>query len=396
MSEDMLSENQRRDLDSLKNRFHLSEEAVNLIRDDWIYGLSSEQTKEYLKPGMKLWQMRIISKCLRAGYDTALIELVGKRGSSEEVLKMVLTLYEKGVPVADIEEQLEETKNAAVLMQIFSNFKEKIDMDELKMRERQDSEPNDNTKTETNQNTDFYKDELSAIKQEIANLTKINGEKDELLKQIEAKDAEIAALKKDKEELDGLLNEAQTSRMMEKSEREKCEVALSAKRNEVEELKKRVADLEKRLDDKNHLENTNGKEAKTGKSTQVTTSMATDVEASYETRKTETFPIIYQAMVADSSGRIIGTMPLEHMKKQSSGVSGIASVLGFKKKSRRDIVKMLTDGKLSTDQLTQIKVAISKGLNEEQLSQVIHSGAPAEQMREIIEIAESLNALGYA
>ena len=57
---------------------------------------------------------------------------------------------------------------------------------------------------------------------------------------------------------------------------------------------------------------------------------------------------------------------------------------------------MLTDGKLSTDQLTQIKIAISKGLNEEQLSQVIHSGVPAEQMREIIEIAESLNALGYA
>ena len=79
MSEEMLSENQRRDLDSLKNRFHLSEEAVNLIRDDWIYGLSSEQTKEYLKPGMKLWQMRLISKCLRAGYDMALIELVGKR-----------------------------------------------------------------------------------------------------------------------------------------------------------------------------------------------------------------------------------------------------------------------------------------------------------------------------
>ena len=93
MSEEMLSENQRRDLDSLKNRFHLSEEAVNLIRDDWIYGLSSEQTKEYYSLG-KRNDVRESAKRLRRQYlrykdaeivysiqHKKLLEMAGKAGA---------------------------------------------------------------------------------------------------------------------------------------------------------------------------------------------------------------------------------------------------------------------------------------------------------------------------
>ena len=75
------------------------------------------------------------------------------------------------------------------------------------------------------------------------------------------------------------------------------------------------------------------------------------------------------------------------------GLVGIFSRLGIKTKSRRNLVKLVIDGELDRNQLVQIKIAIEKGLTENQLEDIINSRVPAERMKEIIEIAELENGL---
>ena len=89
-------------------------------------------------------------------------------------------------------------------------------------------------------------------------------------------------------------------------------------------------------------------------------------------------------------------MPLAVEKSTPSKQSGMYALMGklaFKKKSRQDIVGMVAGGRLSTEQLVQIKYAIERGLTEQQLVHLINSCVPPEQMKEIIEIAELENNL---
>ena len=100
------------------------------------------------------------------------------------------------------------------------------------------------------------------------------------------------------------------------------------------------------------------------------------------------FPGIgYNVAVLDGNGKIVSCMPVERMerKKERSSVSALFSRLAFKKKI--DIVKLVAEKDLEPKQLVQIRSAIEKGLNEEQLLVLINNQIPAEQMEEIINIA---------
>ena len=53
--------------------------------------------------------------------------------------------------------------------------------------------------------------------------------------------------------------------------------------------------------------------------------------------------------------------------------------LGFKKKSRQDIVKLVAAGNLVPAQLIQIKSGIERGLTEGQLVELINNNVSAEK-----------------
>ena len=79
-------------------------------------------------------------------------------------------------------------------------------------------------------------------------------------------------------------------------------------------------------------------------------------------------------------------------KRKSYGVKAFFSRLAHKKKI--DLVRLVTENELSAQQLVQIRLAIEKGLTEEQLKVLIHKKPPAEQMAEIIQIAIYENGRG--
>ena len=105
-------------------------------------------------------------------------------------------------------------------------------------------------------------------------------------------------------------------------------------------------------------------------------------------------PAYYNMPVADANGNVMQTVPIEkEIKKSTMGVIKIISNLMFKKKSRQDIVKLVATGELIPPQLALIKTAIEKGLTENQLIELINNKVPADQMKEIIEIAVLENEL---
>lgn len=108
-------------------------------------------------------------------------------------------------------------------------------------------------------------------------------------------------------------------------------------------------------------------------------------------------PVFYQLPVMDANGRVVQRVQLERsIKKGSQGAfTGLLGKLGFMKKSRQDIVKLLASGDLVPAQLVQIRCAIEKGLTESQLVELINNNVPAEKMKEIIDIAVLENSMEY-
>lgn len=101
--------------------------------------------------------------------------------------------------------------------------------------------------------------------------------------------------------------------------------------------------------------------------------------------------------VVDANGRVIQHVQVERtVRKANPGAfTGLLGKLGFMKKSRQDIVKLLASGDLVPAQLVQIKSAIEKGLTEAQLVELINNNVSAEKMKEIIDIAVLENSMDY-
>lgn len=133
-------------------------------------------------------------------------------------------------------------------------------------------------------------------------------------------------------------------------------------------------------------------------------------EENKETSDTQTFfserplpqgayqiPVYYQLPVIDANGRIVQHVQVEKtIRKANQGaVTGLLGKLGFIKKSRQDIVKLLASGDLVPAQLVQIRNAIEKGLTENQLVELINNNVSAEKMKEIIDIAVLENTMDY-
>ena len=113
-----------------------------------------------------------------------------------------------------------------------------------------------------------------------------------------------------------------------------------------------------------------------------------------ESAQPQPIPGVYYTVGVATNNRQMIPMQLEQTaKSKQTGMYALAGKLGFKKKSRTDIVCMVARGDLNTAQLVQIKHAIERGLTEQQLVHLIESCVPPEQMKEIIEIAVLENKL---
>lgn len=394
-------------LDKVMLNSKYSEDVKALVRSDVEYGLSKEQIEEYYRQDWDIERMKIYSRCLRNGYEKDVIGILTQDGFDWRIMKVALEFYERRVPIDVVEqfmydmespvemkkaleaylknleaakesipvspeyvkkcfEQIEESiKGLSIAQDRYDALSEKLD--ELKT-EKMDKEVEQRLVDENKLLTE------QAIKQqETINL----GEQKiaELRNSLEGKDKEVKKLEKTVTELKQTIGE---------------------KDSEISELKAELENQTRVIEDnkeEKELHTTKAAPEVPKESVMESTDKQQVTAVPYIPQVSNVIPVYVQVPVTEQ-GKVVDKVVIDRMERKSvSGVAAILGKLGFKKKSRQDIVRLVANGDLNPEQLEQIKIGMEKGLTESQLEQLINNNLSPERMEKVIAIAELDNRM---
>ena len=385
-------------LKEIKNANRFEDDVYLLVEEDLTFGLEKDQIDLYLKKNFKLSQMKVLSSYLRKGIDVEFVELVANHPElTGYQVQVALDFFQKGVPIATIESSVGNKSNVAEMKELFQSVLEKAKAARVGAED-----------------APAYVKEM--MEQMAASIEKIQYQEqryDELNKKLTI----FESTKRDEEVRDNLLqkyNDAEAIMDSQQTKLNQANSTISRLREQVTDKEKEMKRMQTRIDT---LEDKLLVRAdKPEKDTLVVAKNATvDSEPENTTVKEEkqaapnitapipdmfpgsnAIPVYYQMPVVDAQGRMVQRVPVEKtMRKSETGVAALIGRLGFKKKSRQDIVKLVASGDLVPAQLIQIKTGMERGLTEGQLVELINNNVSAEKMKEIIEIAVLENSMDY-
>lgn len=375
-------------IDILKSGKRYSEEIIALIKDDLEYGFSKEQTELYLKSGYNIGQMRVYSECLRDGKSEEFLSLIERTELTAPQMQIAFEFYKKGVPIATIEEVVARKETPIAMKTAFSKFLEQIQT----VKQETVTEPE-------------YVQELVKKMEEIVSKICFQekrydalNEKLTIFESTKADEQIRENLVKENADKEQLLNDQQDKLNQANSAISRLREQLEFKDKEMNRMSNRIETLEDKLLHATNVNAVTSSESKKEEERNVQSEIKKEGAAmAQQTIVTEPMgiPIFYQIPVVDMQGRVIQKVQIDRSESKSNGVIGLLSKLGFKKKSRADIVKLVASGNLVPAQLIQIKSGIEKGLTEGQLVELINNNVAAEKMKEIIEIAVLENSMEY-
>ena len=363
-------------MNNLRKNPKFTEEILKLVESDLQYGLTIEETEMYTSKRFDYAQMNVYSACLRNGYPEDVRDCITRDGLTGEQMAVALEFYEKGVPLKTVAEITENSTHTAFMMKkLFQSIVSKVQAAGEAVQAQDD----------------YAKDLLEQIKLVVEKIEFQEKRYDSLNEKLK----ELQTAGQDAKIQNNLLSQlAEKDSMLEKQQNELNEARgmIVRLRNEMDVIRKERDRLEKRTEEMEKEAVVNSNEAKQQEITMTdkkeeTTHMV-QAEVKQEAPVFPTFPGVgYNVAVLDGNGKVVSFMPVERMepKKEKSPVSALFSRLAFKKKI--DIVKLVAEKDLEPKQLVQIRSAIEKGLNEDQLLVLINNQIPAEQMEEIINIA---------
>lgn len=363
-------------MNNLRKNPKFTEEILKLVESDLQYGLTIEETEMYTSKRFDYAQMKVYSACLRNGYPEDVRDCITRDGLTGEQMAVALEFYEKGVPLKTVAEITENSTHTAFMMKkLFQSIVSKVQAAGEAVQAQDD----------------YAKDLLEQIKLVVEKIEFQEKRYDSLNEKLK----ELQTAGQDAKIQNNLLSQlAEKDSMLEKQQNELNEARgmIVRLRNEMDVIRKERDRLEKRTEEMEKEAVVNSNEAKQQEITMTdkkeeTTHMV-QAEVKQEAPVFPTFPGVgYNVAVLDGNGKVVSFMPVERMepKKEKSPVSALFSRLAFKKKI--DIVKLVAEKDLEPKQLVQIRSAIEKGLNEDQLLVLINNQIPAEQMEEIINIA---------
>lgn len=375
-------------IDILKSGKRYSEEIIALIKDDLEYGFSKEQTELYLKSGYNIGQMRVYSECLRDGKSEEFLSLIERTELTAPQMQIAFEFYKKGVPIATIEEVLARKETPIAMKAAFGKFLEQIQT----------------VKQETATEPEYVQELVKKMEEIVSKICFQDkrydalNEKLTVLESTKADEQIRENLVKENADKEQLLNDQQDKLNQANSAISRLREQLEFKDKEMNRMSNRIETLEDKL---LHATNVNvGTSSEPKKEEEHNVQSEIKKEGAAMTQQTIVtepmgIPIFYQIPVVDMQGRVIQKVQIDRSESKSNGVIGLLSKLGFKKKSRADIVKLVASGDLAPAQLIQIKSGIEKGLTEGQLVELINNNVAAEKMKEIIEIAVLENSMAY-
>ena len=385
-------------LKEIKNANRFDDDVYLLVEEDLTFGLEKDQIDLYLKKNFKLSQMKVLSSYLRKGIDVEFVELVANHPElTGYQVQVALDFFQKGVPIATIESSVGNKSNVAEMKELFQSVLEKAKAARVGAED-----------------APAYVKEM--MEQMAASIEKIQYQEqryDELNKKLTI----FESTKRDEEVRDNLLqkyNDAESLLNSQQNKLNQADSTIARLREQITDKEKEMKRMQTRIDT---LEDKLLARAdKPEKDTPVVAKKAiADSEPEDTTVKEEkqaasnitapipemftgsnAIPVYYQMPVVDAQGRMVQRVPVEKIiRKSETGVAALIGRLGFKKKSRQDIVKLVASGDLVPAQLIQIKTGMERGLTEGQLVELINNNVSAEKMKEIIEIAVLENSMDY-
>ena len=376
-------------IESLRKEMNFDDEVYGLVKSDLEDGLTQEQTEKYLDKNFNIGQMRVLSEAMHKGIPDELFNILHSNKLSGNQMKVSLEFYEKGVPVATIQEAVARGDKPVSMRRLYEEVLAQLS----KAAEQypQDSE--------------YVKELITQMEKVVEKINYQEERYDVLNKKLSSievfnEDREVTErLVRENEDKDGIINHQQDELNKASSTIARLRDDIEHKEKEMERMRNRIESLEDKIlstasDHKKAAENEKKAES-------------SEVLADIDKKITETvadsqavppvqngIPVYYQIPVTDSAGRVVQQLPIERTgRKSSNGIAALFAKLSFKKKSRADIVKLVASGDLVPAQLVQIKSAIEKGLTEGQLVELINNNVSAEKMKEIIEIAVLENSM---
>lgn len=339
---------------------NLPEEIICLVCDDLRFGLSKEETDQYLSNNYTIEQMKIYSQALRSDLPSEVMELIASEKLGAQKMLIVVEFADKGIPIETIRAALLEDGSAHALRVMLKKVWVELEKVKVKPETEGDYEYANTVLAEVREVVNGIAEQEKRYQRLNEKLEQFGAmqvdevEKSRLIQQLEEKDQQYTALKNQLDEAHG---------------------TIARLRDDIEKLKRE------------HESGRNEAGTQTcDRSDDFKNSMQGKIEEKPQMPSERPLPNPVTLPAKSTSWNLGSSIEVEVQRKENThALKALFSRLVHKKKI--DLVRMVTESELSAQQLIQIRLAIEKGLTEEQLKVLIHRKPPAEQMAEIIQIA---------
>ena len=377
----------------LRRTGRYNDDVLKLVQADLEYGLSRDEVDIYLMRKLPIEVKRKLSEALHEGCGTELVTVFADAGINTHQIETAINYYNAGVPFEVIKSVIAQNMNAHGMKEAYK--KVLAQMKAVQGTSEEDLEKVDKT----------YVDSLF---EEMRKIISQIGYDEKRFDELNVKIKEIAGGKASDKELEELYQKMADKDAIISNQQDNINQANSAlarlrrESDEKEEEKKKMQETIGKL---------NGQLLE--KDEQIATLKEQKVEPTMQPAESEasitppgTVPL------KDASGNVVYGIPvhyaiaykaegakepevtvIERTERKNVGFASMFAKLSFKKKSRQDIVKLVASGNLTPEQLQQIRIGMEKKLTENQLLNLINNNVPADQMKEIIEIAVLENSM---
>lgn len=384
---------------------------IDLVREDIDQGLSITQIEDYMDRELSYEQRKAISDMYRKRYPASVVAIMGKTHLDVEIMRTAMEIYDKGVPWEDIKKLLTETKTAEELRNAFSEVLKNVQpvlaiTSEDVAEEDIDADKKDDKKQTVPEYVEILMTELKGLIEKIHYQDGRYDAFNEILKECMFAKKEEGVIEKLSNENKQL--EAQIKELTEQLVNSQDEVAKRLKnesrlRNEVENGKEEIKKMQEIINELKE-ENTSFEETVKEQEQAIIAKNAIiekknsekmNEEKNEESGKTDnpqSIPVYYTLAVMDEHNQVHRS-DIEYVKHRSSIVSSLMSRLGLRKASHRNLVQMVINRELSSEQVNEIKCGLEKGLNEEQMGLIINKNLSPERIKSIVDFAALQNSL---
>lgn len=386
-----------------KNKF--SNDSISLIKSDLEYGLTVEEVRRYTNVYRDVRQMKIMSDCIKNELPKQAVALICKRGMRAGQMEFLYSIYMETKNLEYVKDiYIESNGNVGRMKNIHKKTKEKADS----RKEDKVTDENVAEKTTIAEERD--------VRQEVVTETMQDESEEYAIEDVDWDDDSDEELY-DEEELQARISEANKAAEAEKQQLieriaekdgqiENIQNQFNSCFSENKKLSREIGELKEQLANERaanerliELKKEDEKKAEEIKPEPVKAESEEKAEPEKKTKPEEEavmekqvqtpvgIPIYYPVNIVDIYGNVIGTTVPERQEKKTSSFGGIISRLLFKRKTRIDIVKLVSSSELTAEQLCLIKSAIGNGLTDKQIETLVQNKLSPDRMKEVIEIA---------